>query len=160
LAGERIMSATPTWAARVEAYLAYRRSFGFELSIKGGQLGSFARFADQRGAERLTLELATDWARASRYPRPLSWVQRIEVLRGFAAFCLRTDPDTVVPPPKLFGPAHRRLVPHIYTAEELCNACWMQLIAWALPAGCARPPAEPSSGCWQQLGCVSPKRSS
>ncbi|MBM0131453.1 integrase, partial [Prevotella copri] len=51
------MSATPTWAARVEAYLAYRRSFGFELSIEGGQLGSFARFADQRGAERLTLEL-------------------------------------------------------------------------------------------------------
>ena len=41
------------------------------------------------------------------------------MLRGFAAFCLRTDPDTVVPPPKLFGPAHRRLVPHIYTAEEL-----------------------------------------
>ena len=53
------MSATPTWAARVEAYLAYRRSLGFELSIEGGQLGSFARFADQRGAERLTLELAT-----------------------------------------------------------------------------------------------------
>lgn len=41
------------------------------------------------------------------------------MLRGFAAFCLRTDPGTVVPPPKLFGPAHRRLVPHIYTAEEL-----------------------------------------
>ena len=113
------MSATPTWAARVEAYLAYRRSFGFELSIEGGQLKSFARFADQRGAERLTLELATDWARASRYPRPISWARRIEVLRGFAAFCLRTDPDTVVPPPKLFGPAHRRLVPHIYTTEEL-----------------------------------------
>ena len=54
------MSATPTWAARVEAYLAYRRSLGFELSIEGGQLGSFARFADQRGAERLTLELSTD----------------------------------------------------------------------------------------------------
>ncbi len=49
------MSATPTWAARVEAYLAYRRSFGFELSIEGGQLKSFARFADQRGAEGLTL---------------------------------------------------------------------------------------------------------
>ncbi len=100
------MSATPTWAARVEAYLAYRRSFGFDLSVEGGQLGSFARFADQRRAERLTLELATDWARASRHPRPISWARRIEVLRGFAAFCLRTDPDTVVPPPKLFGPAH------------------------------------------------------
>lgn len=114
------MNATAiTWAARVAAYLAYRRSFGFGLSVEGGQLSSFARFADQRAAERLTLELAADWARASRHPRPISWARRIEVLRGFAAFCLRTDPDTVVPPRKLFGPAHRRLVPHIYTDDEL-----------------------------------------
>jgi len=71
------MSATTTWAARVEAYLAYRRSFGFELSIEGGQLGSLARFADQHGAERLTLELSTDWVRVSRYRRPISWARRI-----------------------------------------------------------------------------------
>lgn len=113
------MSTATTWATQVEAYLAYRRSFGFELAIEGGQLGSFARFADQIGAERLTLELAADWARASRYPRPISWARRIEVLRGFAAFCLRSDPGTVVPPRNLFGPSRRRLVPHIYTDEEL-----------------------------------------
>lgn len=113
------MSAATIWAARVEAYLAYRRSYGFELTSEGGQLNSFARFADQCAAERLTLELAAGWARASRHPRPISWARRIEVLRGFAAFCLRTDPDTVVPPRSLFGPAHRRLVPHIYTDEEL-----------------------------------------
>lgn len=113
------MNTTTTWMARIEAYLAYRRSFGFQLTIEGGQLESFAHFADQRGAERLTLELAADWARASRHPRPISWARRIEVLRGFATFCLRTDADTVVPPRKLFGPAHRRLVPHIYTDEKL-----------------------------------------
>lgn len=113
------MNTTTTWAARVEAYLAYRRSFGFQLTFDGGQLESFADFAEQRGAERITLELAADWARASRHPRPISWARRIEVLRGFAAFCLHTDADTVVPPRKLFGPAHRRLVPHIYTDEEL-----------------------------------------
>lgn len=113
------MNAATTWAARVQAYLAHRRSFGFELTIEGGQLESFARFADQRAAQRLTLPLAADWARASRHPRPISWARRIEVLRGFATFCLRTDPDTVVPPRKLFGPAHRRLVPHVYTNAEL-----------------------------------------
>lgn len=113
------MSTAASWEARVEAYLAHRRSFGFQLTIEEGRLRSFARFADQRRAERLTLELATDWARASRYPRPISWARRIEVLRGFATFCLRTDPDTIVPPRKLFGPAHRRLVPHIYTDDEL-----------------------------------------
>jgi integrase len=113
------MNAATTWAVRVEAYLAYRRSFGFELTIEGVQLASFAHFADQRGAAHLTLELAANWARASLHPRPISWARRIEVLRGFAAFCLRTDPETVVPPRHLFGPAHRRLVPHIYTDEEL-----------------------------------------
>lgn len=113
------MRADLTWAARLEAYLAHRRSFGFGLKSDETQLTSFARLADQRQADRLTLELATDWARASRYPRPISWARRIEVLRGFAIFCLRSDPDTVVPPSKLFGRAHRRLVPHIYTRQEL-----------------------------------------
>lgn len=113
------MSAVTTWAARVDAYLAYRRNFGFKVTIAGGQLASFARFADEHGATHLTLELAADWARASRHPRPISWARRIEVLRGFATFCQRADPDTVVPSRHLFGPAHRRLVPHIYTDEEL-----------------------------------------
>lgn len=113
------MNTVKTWATRVAAYLAYRRSFGYQLTIEGSQLESFAGFADQHGAERLTLELAANWARASRHPRSISWARRIEVLRGFAAFCLRTDAETVVPPRNLFGPAHRRLVPHIYTDEEL-----------------------------------------
>lgn len=113
------MCNSATWAARVATYLAYRRSFGFELTIDGRQLESFANFADQCGAEKLTLELAADWARASRYPRPISWARRIEVLRSFAAFCLRTDAETVIPPRNLFGPAHRRLVPHIYSDVEL-----------------------------------------
>ncbi|MDR1462586.1 MAG: tyrosine-type recombinase/integrase [Azoarcus sp.] len=113
------MNAVTIWTSRVEAYLAYRRRFGFELKIEGARLASFARFANERGAEQLTLELATDWARASCHPRSISWARRIEVLRGFATFCLRMDPETVVPPRHLFGPAHRRLVPHIYTDEEL-----------------------------------------
>lgn len=113
------MSAASTWVERVEAYLSYRRSFGFKLTIEEGRLRSFARYADQRGSERITLALAADWARASRYPRPISWARRIEVLRGFATFCLRIDPDTAVPARKLFGQAHRRLVPHIYSDEEL-----------------------------------------
>jgi len=113
------MNADMSWATRLETYLAYRRSSGFELKIDAKQLASFARLADQRRAEHLTLDLALDWAQASRSPRPLSWARRIEVLRGFANFCLRSDPETVVPPSQMFGRAHRRLVPHIYTRQEL-----------------------------------------
>lgn len=32
---------------------------------------------------------------------------------------MRSDPTTEIPPRGLFGPAHRRLVPHIYTEAEL-----------------------------------------
>lgn len=114
------MSANGCWLSRVETYLAYRRRHGFKLSIDATQLQSFARFANAVGtAEHLTVALAIAWARSSRRPNPLTWARRIEVLRGFARFYLREDPATEIPPPGLFGPAHRRLVPHIYTQAEL-----------------------------------------
>jgi integrase/recombinase XerD len=114
------MSASISWLSRVETYLAYRRRHGFKLTIDATQLRSFACFADELGAQdHLTVALAIAWARSSRRPNPFTWARRIEVLRGFARFCLREDPATAIPPQSLFGPAHRRLVPHIYTQAEL-----------------------------------------
>jgi integrase/recombinase XerD len=114
------MSARNSWMARVETYLAYRRQHGFKLTIDETQLRSFARFADQIGtAEPLTVALAVAWARSSQRPNQLTWARRIEVLQGFARFCLRDDPATEILPRGLLGPAHRRRVPHIYTEAEL-----------------------------------------
>lgn len=114
------MSAAVSWISRVEAYLASRRRQGFALSIDETQLTSFARFADELGtAEYLSVVLAIEWAQRSRHPSPLTWGRRIEVLRGFARYCMQLDPRTEIPPQSLFGPAHRRLVPHIYTEAEL-----------------------------------------
>lgn len=107
------------WASRVAEYLAYRRSFGFELAIDGKQLESFAHSADQHGAEHLTLDLAADWARDSTRASQIGRARRIETLRGFAKFQMRSDPDTVIPPGNLLGRGHRRLVPHIFTEQEL-----------------------------------------
>ncbi|NUY06179.1 tyrosine-type recombinase/integrase [Paraburkholderia youngii] len=113
------MNVTDDWGSRVVAYLEYRRSFGFELAIDGKQLESFARFADQRGARHLTPSLAADWARDSTRASEIGWARRIETLRGFARFHMRTDPDTVIPPRNLLGRGHRRLVPHIFTELEI-----------------------------------------
>lgn len=116
------MSPRLSWMARVEAYLAYRRRHGFELTIDATQLQSFARFADEVATEgHLTVPLAVAWAQASQRKTPFTWARRIEILRGFARFCQREDPATEVPPQSLFGSAHRRLVPHIYTEAELCT---------------------------------------
>ena len=115
------MSAAISWMSRVETYLAYRRRLGFKLTTDETRLRSFARFADKASTDNhLTLAIAIAWARASQRQSPITWARRIEVLRGFARFCLREDPATEIPPRSLFGPAHRRLVPHIYTEAELC----------------------------------------
>ena len=114
------MNAPVSWMSRVDMYLAYRRRHGFKLTIDATQLRSFARLADEIGTEdHLTVALAIRWARASQHPSSLTWARRIDALRGFARYCLREDPATEIPPRGLFGSAHRRLVPHIYTEVEL-----------------------------------------
>lgn len=114
------MNAPDFWFKSVDDYLAHRRGLGVALRIEGRQLRNFARFATQSGAApRLTLALAESWARALSCPNSLTSARRIEVLRGFARFLKRRDPDTALPPSGLFGPAHRRRVPHIFIEDEL-----------------------------------------
>jgi integrase/recombinase XerD len=114
------MSTFTSWEQRMAAYLAHRRRLGFDLTIEATILRSFTRFATQAGdGGQLTVELAAQWARDSKRQSPITWARRIEVLRGFAKFWQRYDSATEVPPADLFGPAHRRLTPHIFNDEEL-----------------------------------------
>lgn len=114
------MNAANTVAARVEMYLRQRRQAGFTLQIEGEQLARFARFADGAGHQGpLTVRLAVQWATASRRQKPLTAARRIEVVRPFALYCQQFEPETEVPPRSLFGRAHRRLTPHIFSDAEI-----------------------------------------
>lgn len=114
------MNAPLDMQTSVESYLASRRQAGYALRIEGEQLLRFARFAEQIGHQGpLTLELSIRWATASRGRRALTAARRIEVLRGFARYCQQFDPATEIPPRGLFGRAHRRMTPHIYTDMEI-----------------------------------------
>lgn len=119
------MSSAGPMCTFVDSYLAYRRQMGYQLAIEGQQLYRFARFADtveHRGP--LTYELAVGWATAptaTRTPSLLTSARRIEVLIGFARYHKQFEPDTVIPPRHLFGQAHRRLLPHIYSNTEIIN---------------------------------------
>jgi integrase len=114
------MNAPITMQARVDAYLFCRRQAGFQLTAEGKQLCQFARFADDAGHQGpLTRELAIRWASASAGQRALTAARRIETLRGFARYDRQFYPQTDIPPAHLFGPAHRRLTPHIYTDGEI-----------------------------------------
>lgn len=116
------MTRTPSMESMVKDYLCYRRHLGFSLCKEGSQLLSFARFADHaRHKGPLTLKLAVSWARASAHACRLTWARRLGVVRRFAQYRLQFDPHIEVPPPGLFGPTSRRLVPHIYSKEEIAD---------------------------------------
>lgn len=114
------MKASISWSSRIEDYLAYRHSLGFELTMETGILRQFAKYADQTGThDRLTVALVVEWAKTSKRSTPITWGRRLEVVRGFVQYWRRFDPCTEIVPSDWFGPAHRRLVPHIYTEAEI-----------------------------------------
>lgn len=114
------MSPAPTMHARVDAYLAARRSLGFDLRIAGRQLLGFARFADHAGHRGpLTVAVAVRWAQSARRATRLTWARRLQVLRPFMKYRAQFETGTEMVPSNLFGPVYRRLVPHIYTEAEI-----------------------------------------
>jgi integrase len=120
-------------------YLAERRLLGFDLGISGTQITAFARFVDAAGhTGSLTTRIVLDWVQGkSRDAAPFSWARRLEVLWPFARYLTRLDPATEFPDTAIFGRAHRRLAPHIYTDQEIGD-----LLAAARnlpPQGTSRP---------------------
>jgi len=132
------MKRTSTMVSLVEDYLAVRRQLGFALEIAGEQLLAFARFADNAGhCGPVTFDLAVRWAQASPCPALLTSARRFEVLRPFLTYRSQFDARTVIVPRNFFGPPHRRLVPHIYTEQEI--AALLQATDDLLPTDGLRP---------------------
>ena len=114
------MKTSDSMAVRVEEYLQYRRTLGYALRTEGGMLLNFARFADQSGHRGpMTRDLAIRWARLPAKAKRIYWAKRIEALIGFARYCQIFDSRTEIPPKHIFGPAHQRMTPYIYTPGQL-----------------------------------------
>lgn len=108
--------------AQVRAYLARRRSLGFRLQSEGNLLLDFARHADQSGHRGpLTKKLAVTWASLPASADRLYWARRLEVVRTLAKHLAITEPRTEIPPRYVFGPAHRRPRPFIYSARQIAQ---------------------------------------
>jgi integrase/recombinase XerD len=100
-------------------YLRIRRRLGFEMPHDGRLLEGFVCFLEQAGAERITTELALEWARLPTDAHPSRSRQRLSVARGFARHLATIDPSSEVPSEDLL-PGHRpRIAPYIYTDEEI-----------------------------------------
>ena len=103
-------------------YLKYRRKLGYQLRIEGRLLLSFAKYADRSGHRGpLTSDLAIRWARQPRGADRLYWARRLEIVRCFARYRAGFDPNTEIPPAGIFGKAHRRTRPYIYSPDEIVS---------------------------------------
>jgi integrase/recombinase XerD len=100
-------------------YLRLRRRLGFEMPQDGRLLEGFVDFLERAGAERITTELALEWARLPTGAHPHYWRQRLSVVRGFAWHLATIDPENEIPSKDLL-PGHRpRIAPYIYAEHEI-----------------------------------------
>lgn len=104
-----------------EEYLAARRALGYKLSGHGHLLLSFVSHLEAAGAERITLELAIEWATLPHDVQPAWWSQRLSVVRCFAKHLAATDARTEIPPTDVLSARPRRTAPHLYSAEEITS---------------------------------------
>ena len=104
-------------------YLRLRRRLGFEMPQDGRLLQGFVEFLEQAGAERITTELALEWARLPTDAHPHYWRQRMSVVRGFARHLATIDPASEVPSKDLLPGTRQRLAPHTisWIVREACS---------------------------------------
>lgn len=108
--------------SRVGAYLERRRALGYKLRTEGRMLLNFARFSDSSGHRGpLTRELALRWAALPSAADRLYHARRLEVVRVFARHQAAIEPATEIPPRQVFGPAHRRQKPHLYSHTQILH---------------------------------------
>jgi hypothetical protein len=101
-------------------YLAMRRTLGFKLETQGRHLMSFVRFCEERGADRVTADLAVEWAtRTSRGSGDEVYqARRLDVARIFARHLQALDPATEVPPGDVLSRRQGRIPPYLYSRRR------------------------------------------
>ncbi len=103
----------------VQDYLAVRRSLGFKLEREGHLLPDFAQFVERSGASRITTSIALAWAMLPAGASTAWWAHRLGIVRCFARYLQTLDPSTEVPPVELLPYRVRRLVPYVYSDEDV-----------------------------------------
>ena len=109
---------TPVRTA-AEDYLAIRRALGFKLVTQGRVLMDFVDHLERVGLATVTTEAAIEWATKPSGASTLWHAMRLGVARRFAVHLHLLDPRCEVPPRDVLPERHRRLPPHIYSADDI-----------------------------------------
>jgi integrase/recombinase XerD len=108
------MSALAEHAAR---YIALRRSLGFKMSEPSRVLEDLVVFVTGTGEEHLSVAGVLNWAEAARTPG--AYARRLSVARRFAQYLVVFDPQSEVPPQRLYSTGQGRRAPYIYPPGEV-----------------------------------------
>jgi len=109
------------YRAAAADYLATRRAMGYKLAYQGQMLAQFVAYLDAVGAEHLTIRHAVDWAKQPSGAARAWWAVRLSTVRAFARYLSALDPATEIPPAGLIPTPSHRVVPYIYTADDIAK---------------------------------------
>ena len=102
-----------------EEYIGMRRALGWKLHAARYYLLDFASFMEQRNASVITSRLALEWAQQPGDVEPVTWANRLTVVREFAKYYQAIDSRTEVPPTSLLPHRHKRKRPYIFANSEI-----------------------------------------
>ena len=103
----------------MQRYIALRRSLGFKLARPSRHLVSFARFAADKGERHIHTQTVLAWAETAPEPTPGTRYRRLRDVARAARFLRAEDPAHEIPPAGLYVTSKTRLIPYIYTSDEL-----------------------------------------
>lgn len=130
--------ATGAVTARVEEFIALRRSLGYRSPSQERALRSFGRHLDQEEHQGpVRLESSLDWATKTTSTDPCNPARRLTTVRGFLRHLAASDGATEVPGPGRLGSTGHRKPPHIYSEAEIADL--LAGAAGLAPAGGLRP---------------------
>ena len=123
---------------RVNNYISWKRGLGYSQKTEAGELLRFAEYADSiNHMGPLSTELTLKWVQLSADYSRLYQAKRLELIRCFAKYEVITRPLTEIPPKGIFGHAHIRTQPYIYTKKEII--CLMEKAGNLIPVEGLRP---------------------
>ena len=107
---------------QIEEYITYKRSLGYVIKIESQELRRFAKYTRDIGYDGpLTAELSIRWASLENNFTRIYMARRLETLHTFAVFISAFDAQAQIPQNGVFGRAHMRTAPYIYTDGEVLS---------------------------------------
>jgi len=112
----------------VDKYIEYKQALGFDFIAQAQMLHSFEVFAADT---MFDADLALAWSRSGSSRSGSYERARYETIRRFSQFAHSIDPDMPGLPPGLLSRTTNRVVPYIYSTQDITILMRVAEVAWS-----------------------------